>query len=80
LQRNLNRLFMQRNSACFFKMSTESPVSYTPEDLDGKHYVESREFTLLNLGLDFLRADIEKKLPFLEDVLRKRLNAIPEYP
>jgi serine/threonine protein kinase len=36
LQRNLNRLLMQRSAACFFKLSTESPVSFERGDCDGK--------------------------------------------
>jgi 3-hydroxymyristoyl/3-hydroxydecanoyl-(acyl carrier protein) dehydratase len=34
LQQNLNRLFMQRTSSCFFKLSTESTVSYMRSDID----------------------------------------------
>jgi len=51
LQENLNRIFMQRTSWCFFKLSTESPVSFSKSDIDNKIYVEGREFTLANLGL-----------------------------
>ena len=51
LQRNLNRLLMHRNSNAFFKLSTESPISFERSDIDGKQYVEQREYDLLNLGL-----------------------------
>ncbi|MEQ1795303.1 MAG: protein kinase [Nitrospira sp.] len=73
LQANLNRVFMQRASVCFFKLSTESPVSFAKYDIDHKIYVENREFALHNLGLAFLHADLGLKLSFLEDVFRRRL-------
>jgi len=81
LQMSLNRLFMQRSGSCFFKLSTESPVSFVKSDIDGKFYVESREFVLHNLGVVYLHADLAPKLSFIEDVFRRRLagtqNAFP---
>jgi len=74
LQANLNRIFMQRSSVCFFKLSTESPVSFAKHDIDEKIYVESREFVLQNLGLVYLHAEVEPKLTFIEDVFRRRLG------
>ncbi|MDD2710839.1 MAG: hypothetical protein PHV34_22895 [Verrucomicrobiae bacterium] len=74
LQSSLNRLFMQRTSVCFFKLSTESPVSFAKYDIDEKIYVESREFILHNLGLVYLHAELEPKLTFIDDVFRRRLN------
>ena len=74
LQASLNRLFMQRTSVCFFKLSTESPVSFAKYDIDDKIYVESREFILHNLGLVYLHAELEPKLTFIDDVFRRRLN------
>ncbi|RJQ42973.1 MAG: hypothetical protein C4534_09000 [Gaiellales bacterium] len=80
LQANLNRVFMQRASVCFFKLSTESPVSFAKHDVDGKIYVESREFVLNNLGLVYLHAEEEPKLSFIEDVFRRRLaESKPSY-
>lgn len=75
LQENLNRVFMQRTSVCFFKLSTESPVSFSKSDIDQKIYVETREFILHNLGLVYLHADTQPKLEFIEDVFRRRLSA-----
>ena len=74
LQSNLNRIFMQRNSVCFFKLSTESPASFAKYDIDEKIYVENREFILQNLGLVYLHAEIRPKLAFIEDVFRRRLS------
>lgn len=73
LQSNLNRIFMQRASVCFFKLSTESPVSFEKSDIDEKTYVESREYSLLNLGLTYLHADNTHKLAFIEDIFSRRL-------
>jgi serine/threonine protein kinase len=75
LQASLNRMFMQRTSICFFKLSTESPVSFARNDIDGKNYVENREFVLLNLGLIYLHSEVEPKLTFVEDVFRRRFGA-----
>jgi hypothetical protein len=73
LQESLNRIFMQRASVCFFKLSTESPVSFAKSDIDKKIYVESREFILQNLGLVYLHAQVGPKLTFIDDVFRRRL-------
>ena len=81
LQRNLNRLLTQRTPFCFFKISTESPVSFEREDVDGKHYPEGREFELLNLGVVFLAADDDAKLSFVEDVFARRFEkATDKFP
>jgi hypothetical protein len=74
LQMSLNRMLMQRTPVCFFKISTESPVSFARNDIDGKDCVEGREFVLHNLGLVYLHAELEPKLTFIEDVFRRRLN------
>jgi len=81
LQANLNRLFMQRTSVCFFKLSTESPVSFARNDIDEKMYVEGREFILHNLGLVYLHAQLDLKLTFIEDVFRRRFSkSIESFP
>ena len=80
LQMNLNRMFFQRTSVCFFKLSTESPVSFVKSDMDGKSYVETREFILQNLGLAYLHAEVEEKLIFIEDVFRRRLVLTASFP
>jgi serine/threonine protein kinase len=80
LQSSLNRIFMQRNPHCFFKLSTESPVSFSSGDMDGVEYVEGREFFMLNLGLVYLHDETDKKRAFIEDVFRRRLSAVENYP
>jgi serine/threonine protein kinase len=80
LQKNLNRLLMQRSANAFFKLSTESPVSYVRSDIDGKAYVEGREFELLNLGLVYLYAKTEDKGRFIQDIFSRRFDAITGYP
>lgn len=79
LQANLNRVVMQRSSCCFFKLSTESPVSFSARDVDDKEYVESREFNLLNLGLVYLGDESDRKLRFIEDVFRRRFQAASSF-
>ena len=79
LQKNLNRLVMHRSSDVFFKLSTESPVSFSRADIDGKAYVESREYDLLNLGLIYLKLQ-DKGLEFLRDLFHKRFQMVDNYP
>lgn len=80
LQANLNRLLMFRSPDVFFKLSTESPVSLAREDVDGKKFVESREFSLLNLGLRYITGDSNQRRVFLEDLFRRRFREVREYP
>jgi len=68
LQANLNRLLMHRSSDIYFKLSTESPVSFVREDVDGKKFVESREYDLLNLGLKYLTDESNQRHEFLKDL------------
>ncbi|HUF11359.1 MAG TPA: hypothetical protein VMO47_18705, partial [Rhodothermales bacterium] len=80
LQKSLNRLVMQRSAACFFKLATESPSSFSRDDIDGKSYVESREFRMLNLGIDFIHAERDDKLRFVDDVFGRRFEYTEGYP
>jgi len=80
LQRNLNRLVMQRSASCFFKLATESPASYVSSDMDGKSYVEGREFRLVNLGMDFINATAADKVRFVDDVFNKRFSYAENFP
>ena len=80
LQANLNRLLMHRGPDVFFKLSTESPVSFAREDVDGKQFVESREYDLLNLGLRYITEDSQQTLEFLEDLFNRRFDKVEGYP
>lgn len=80
LQRNLNRLLMQRNASCFFKLATESPASFINGDVDGKAYVEGREFRRVNLGMDFINANPDEKLRFVDDIFNKRFHYADDFP
>ena len=80
LQANLNRLLMHRSEHVFFKIATESPVSFAPEDVDGKRYVESREYDMVNLGLRYISDESGRVLEFLEDLFRRRFQEVGNYP
>lgn len=80
LQVNLNRLLMHRSPDIFFKISTESPVSFARKDIDNKHFVETREYDLLNLGLRHITSDSNQTLEFLEDLFGRRFRKVAEYP
>lgn len=80
LQRNLNRLLMVRTPLCFFKLATDSPASYEIQDIDGRTYVEGREFQLTNLGIEFISAGPKEKLNFIEDIFDRRLSHTADFP
>ena len=79
LQKTLNRLFMHRSPDVFFKISTESPISFERRDIDGKEYVEEREYKLVNLGLRYLRNDGGQVEAFLADLFEKRFREIDDF-
>ena len=79
LQRNLNRLFMHRTPDAFFKLSTESPISFERGDIDQKEFVEQREYELLNLGLSYLKCDGNQIRTFLRDLFRRRFGAVDSF-
>ena len=80
LQRNLNRMLMMRHSDVFFKISTESPISFERRDIDGKQYVEEREYELLNLGLRYLQHEGNQVQNFLEDLFGRRFREVESFP
>lgn len=80
LQLSLNRLFLLRTEGIFFKLSTESPVSFARRDVDGKNYVEGREFEFVNLGLRYITDSSSRPLRFLEDIFVRRFGMVDDYP
>lgn len=80
LQINLNRLLLHRSPDVFFKISTESPVSFVREDIDGKRFVESREYELVNLGLQYITSEAAHIQKFLEDLFDRRFQKVENYP
>ena len=80
LQRNLNRLFMHRHADVFFKLSTESPISFERQDIDEKQYVEQREYELLNLGLRYLQHGGHQVHTFLGDLFSRRFREVKTFP
>ena len=80
LQSNLNRLLMFRSASAFFKLSTESPVSFVRSDLDGKKFAEAREFDFINLGVRYITDRTGQTSDFVDDLFRRRFGAVPGYP
>ena len=80
LQANLNRLVMHRNADVFFKVSTESPVSFERKDVDGKKFVEAREFDFINLGVRYITRDWQQTMAFIGDLFSRRFRAVVDYP
>ena len=71
---------MYRSADVFFKLSTESPVSFARQDVDGKRFIESREYDLLNLGLRYLTDGSNQALAFLEELFNRRFREVEGYP
>ena len=81
LQANLNRLLMHRSPNAFFKISTESPVSFARHDIDEKRFVESREYDFINLGLRYVSDPKSgKTMSFLDDLFERRFRAVEGFP
>jgi len=80
LQANLNRLLMHRSADAFFKVSTESPVSFVRRDMDGKMFVEAREFYFINLGIQYITGDQDQTSAFIGDLFYRRFLAVQGYP
>ena len=80
LQRNLNRLLMTRTADVFFKLSTESPVSFARDDIDNKRFVETREYDLLNVGLKYLTDTSTRRRSFIDDLFKRRFREVENYP
>ena len=55
-------------------------MSYVTRDIDGKSYVEAREFNLLNLGIRYIKDGGRETLPFLEDLFVRRFREVGDYP
>jgi len=83
IQKALNDFVLLRYSECFYKISTESIVSFHPYDTHGKLLEQSREYDVIDLGDYFLNAEEKVKDEFLLGVINNRLENTkdidPEY-
>ncbi|MDA8223326.1 MAG: protein kinase [Desulfitobacterium hafniense] len=74
VQETLNDFILIRYSECFFKISTESIVTFYPYDSHGKLLERSREYDVIDLGDYFLNAEESIKGEFLLGVINNRLK------
>ena len=76
IQRSLNDfiLFPSEGSEFFYKISTESVVTFFPYNSKNKLMVEAREYVLVDIGSYFLSKDTPKIKEFLADVINNRLR------
>jgi len=76
LQRTLNDfiLFPSEGSEHFFKISTESIVTFYPYNSENKMMVENREYVVIDLGSYFLHGDTSVIADFLSNVINNRLT------
>jgi serine/threonine protein kinase len=74
VQVTLHNFILNRYSELFFKISTESVVTFNPQDAKGKMFEEGREYEIIDLGDYFLDANDETKQKFLGDIANNRLR------
>ncbi len=74
LQKSIHRVIFQRNSECFFKISTESITSIATEDSTGKVIELSREYDVIDLGYYFLTSETPITTKFITEIVKNRLN------
>jgi serine/threonine protein kinase len=70
----LSDFILDRNSECFYKISTESVTTLCTVDSHGKLLEETREYDLIDLGGYFLNADLGKRKSFLREIVNNRLS------
>ena len=76
LQRTLNDfiLFPSEGTEHFYKISTESIVTFYPCNSENKWMVENREYVVVDLGSYFLHGDSTMIKDFLLNVINNRLK------
>ncbi|MDW7726791.1 MAG: protein kinase [Candidatus Methanoperedens sp.] len=76
LQRTLNDfiLFPSEGTEHFYKISTESIVTFYPYNSENKLMVENREYVVVDLGSYFLHGDRSMIKDFLLNVINNRLK------
>jgi serine/threonine protein kinase len=72
VQSTIHNFILNRYSELFFKISTESVISFVPQDARGKLFEEGREYEVIDLGDYFLHASSEIKQGFLREVVNNR--------
>lgn len=73
IQIALSDFILDRNSECFFKLSTESVTTLWTVDSHGKLLEETREYDMIDLGSYFLHASSSKKKLFLREIVNNRI-------
>ena len=79
IQIALSDFILDRNSQCFFKISTESVTTLWTVDSHGKLLEEAREYDMIDLGSYFLHASRTKKQAFLREIVNNRLSRVQKY-
>ena len=79
VQFTLHNFILNRYSELFFKISTESVISFVPQDAKGKLFEEGREYEIIDLGDYFLHASSETKQDFMGEIVNNRLKNAEEF-
>jgi len=69
--------FPIEHSHHFFKISTESIVTFYPYTSSNKLLIQNREYILIDLGYSFITADSARIQSFLGEVVNNRLKNTP---
>ena len=73
LQKSINRLISYRNSRFCFKITTEK-FGFVQIDLDDKTLEQDREYSFIDLGTRFIKANKSDRKEFIKNILNKRLK------
>ena len=73
VQKSLNRIIGFRNDRFYFKITTEK-FGFILQDLDDKILQQDREFSYVDLGVRFMKAEKMHKKQFIKDIFDKRLK------
>lgn len=79
VQVTLHNFILNRYSELFFKISTESVVTFNPQDARGKMFEEGREYEIIDIGDYFLDASDETKKNFIGNVINNRLENVEKF-
>jgi hypothetical protein len=74
VQRTLNPIVFKRRSSLFFKVSTESAISFERIGLRGKPLELHQDFEMIDLATESLYQDFNDKMELIERIFRPRIE------
>lgn len=74
LQKILNSMIFMRHSELYYKVSTESIITFVEIDASNKLMADDREYDVLDFGDLFLHASWDTRSNFLKEIINKRFE------